>query len=523
MYYSAHQVKNAILALSLLIISVTTLCCSKADADSFEQLRRLRGQIQGAPTQQLFQSWIRIPSPGGQQPDQFTSQPQPGTFAPPASTFKLTGNAQANNAMSMQSGVDPHSFMGLMFTVPTNRPAHFGPPTAGDIPFHTWGIDKGVLKGMAPATMQYAFPGTGAVPSDYVSAASMLTAGVRLGQNIIQPSYPTDQAAFQGKLGQTERSSGAAAQGIFSASTNTLQQSLINVANEQAGTPVSGDASTKTLPQAVWMVQQLYKGLFIPMAVLLVLPGTILTQTKSTIQGVFNHDPMPNEDMLSPFAGIMRAIIAVFMIPATQLIISYSIDLGNSMTYEVQNFINNSMISQWSQQQTTGTQATSQQQEQSQEQSETTATAMVGSIYNEVNMFLNYGLTVLIAYQLIMMSYLFLMGPIAAAFFAWPASVGSLFKSVLGSWLDAVTNLALWRFWWCVILLCMSTRIQWLTQMGQYNPQDPWERAVYTAFMVMLMYIPFNPFEFRPGDFVDTLMQKAGVSTGSGSSQSSQS
>ena len=181
------------------------------------------------------------------------------------------------------------------------------------------------------------------------------------------------------------------------------------------------------------------------------------------------------------------------------------------------------MISQWSQQQTTGNQATNQQQEQQQEQNESTASAMVGSMFNEVNMFLNYGLTVLIAYQLIMMSYLFLMGPIAAAFFAWQASVGSLFKSILGSWLDAVTNLALWRFWWCVILLCMSTRIQWLTQMGQYNSQDPWERAVYTAFMVMLMYVPFNPFEFRPGDFVDTLMQKAGVSTGSGASQSSQS
>lgn len=523
MYYSAAQINKAILTLSLLAIAVTATCCARADADSFEQLRRLRGQVQGAPTQQLYQSWVRIPSLGGQQPDQFTSQPKSGTFAPSTAALKLIGNAQANNAMSMQSGVDPHSMMGLMFTVPTNRPAHFGPPTAGDIPFHNWSIDKGVLKGMAPATMQYAFPGTGAPPSDYVSAASMMTAGVRLGQNIIQPSYPTDQAAFQGKLEQTERSSGMAAQSIFTASATTLQQSLINVANEQAGSPVSGDSSTKTLPQAVWMVQQLYKGLFIPMAVLLVLPGTILTQTKSAIQGALNHDPMPNEDMLSPFAGIMRAIVAVFMIPATQLIISYSIDLGNSMTYQVQTYINSSMISQWSQQQTAGNQPTNQQQEQQQEQNESTASAMVGSMFNEVNMLLNYGLTVLIAYQLIMMSYLFLMGPIAAAFFAWPASVGSLFKSILGSWLDAVTNLALWRFWWCVILLVMSTRIQWLTQMGQYNSQDPWERAVYTAFMVMLMYVPFNPFEFRPGDFVDTLMQKAGVSTGSGASQSSQS
>ena len=172
------------------------------------------------------------------------------------------------------------------------------------------------------------------------------------------------------------------------------------------------------------------------------------------------------------------------------------------------------MVSSWSAQQTVGTPPANQQQEQEQEQNENTATAMAGSIFNEVNMLLNYALTVLIAYQTVMMCYLFLMGPIAAAFFAWPNGVGRLFKMVLGSWLDAVTNLALWRFWWCVILLCMSTRIHWLQEIGQYNAQDPWERAVYTAFMVMLTYVPFNPFDFRPGDLVDTLLQKAGVKAG---------
>jgi len=515
-YYSA-PINKAILTVPLLIIAVTGLCCAKADADSFEQLRRLRAQTQGAPAQQLYQSWMRIPSPGGQQPDQFSGGPKPGTSSPPSSNLNLVGNPQTINAQSMQSGVDSHPPMGMMFTVPTTRPAHFGPPAPGDMPFHVWSPDPGVLTGVAPATMQYSPPGMGGPPSDYVTAASTVTGAERLGQNMMQPSYPTDQAAFQGKLQQTERSSGMAAQSIFTASQNALQQSLINVANEAASQPISGDAQTKTLPQAIWMVQQLYKKLFIPMAVLLILPGTIITQAKSAFLGTFNHDAIPPQDMLSPFAGILRAIIAVFMIPASQLIISYSIDLGNSMTYEVQNIINNQSIASWSQQQTSGTPATSQQQEQQQEQSETTATAMVGSIFNEVNMMLNYGLTVLIAYQLVMMSYLFLMGPIAASFFPWPSGFGTIFRHAFGKWLDAVTHLALWRFWWCVILLIMSTRIQWLQQMGQYNAQDPWEKAVYTAFMVLMMTVPFNPFEFNPGDFVDVLLQKAGVQTGASS------
>jgi hypothetical protein len=514
-YYS-NPINKVILTLPLMFFAVTVLSCAKADADSFEQLRRLRALTQGAPAQQLFQSWLRIPSAGGQQPDQFTGRPKPGTFSPPTSNLHLVGNAQANNAQSMQSGADPHSPMGLLFTVPTTRPAHFGPPAPGDMPFHVWSLNPGVVTGMAPATAQNSFPGTGAPTSDYVDAASAMTGALSLGQNFMQPSYPTDQAAFQGKLQQAERSSGSAANSIFTTSQNTLQQSLINVANEAAAQPISGDSQTKTLPQAIWMVQQLYKQLFIPMAVLLILPGAIMTQAKSAHLGTFSHAAIPSEDMLSPFAGILRAIIAIFMIPASQLIISYSIDIGNSMTYEVQNLINNQSIASWSQQQTSGTPPTSQQQEQQQEQSESTSTAMVGSMFNEVNMLLNYGLTVLIAYQLIMMSYLFLMGPIAAAFYPWPSGFRTIFKPVFGNWLDAVTNLALWRFWWCVLLLIMSTRIQWLQQMGQYNAQDPWEKAVYTAFMVMMMTVPFNPFEFRPGDLVDTVLKKAGVGPGSG-------
>jgi hypothetical protein len=252
------------------------------------------------------------------------------------------------------------------------------------------------------------------------------------------------------------------------------------------------------------------------MAILLVLPGAVITQARGMVQAAFSQDARPPEDAISPFTGILRALIAIFLIPATQLIISYSIDIGNSLTYEVQPLIDNPSIANWVGQQTVGTPPASVQQQMQEEQSESGVAAMSGSIFNEVNMLLTYGITILICYQIVMMCYLFLMGPIAAAFFAWPSGINSLFKAVIGNWLDAVTNLALWRFWWCIILLAMSTRIHWLSEAGQYNSNDPWEKAVYTSFMVMLTYVPFHPFEFRPGEMVDTLLQKAGVKQGEG-------
>ena len=335
--YLSTRINKVSLLLVLALAAAGAVCCQRADADSFEQLRRLRGQVQGAPTQQLYASWVRLPMPPTAKPDQYTGQHQGGTIQTAMSQLNLTNNSPANIAKQMESAIDPHPALGLNFTMPTIKPAHFGPPQPGDIPFHMWNIDQGTLKGMAPATMQYAFPGTGAPPSDYVSAASMLTAGVRLGQNIIQPSYPTDQAAFQGKLEQAERASGQAADNSFSASETILRQSLINVANEQAAVPFTGGSQDKTLPQAIWMVQKLFKTIFLPMAILLILPGAIIVQVKGAMLGTFSHAAMPDEDTLSPFAGILRSIVAIFMIPATQLVISYSIDIGNSMTYEVQN------------------------------------------------------------------------------------------------------------------------------------------------------------------------------------------
>src|SRR5262249_29201896 len=79
--------------------------------------------------------------------------------------------------------------------------------------------------------------------------------------------------------------------------------------------------------------------------------------------------------------------------------------------------------------------------------------------FNSSSHVMGNSLAILAAYQIVFMCYLFLLGPIAAAFFAWPSGVGSLFRQVFSKWLDAVVVLALWRFWWCVILAVMTQRI----------------------------------------------------------------
>jgi hypothetical protein len=101
-------------------------------------------------------------------------------------------------------------------------------------------------------------------------------------------------------------------------------------------------------------------------------------------------------------------------------------------------------------------------------QSESTAAATGRVAFNSVQALLNSGLMVLTQYQIVMVCYLYLLGPIAAAFYAWPA-VGTKYRTAFATWLNGMSNLVMWRFWWCVILLCMTTRIRWLQDMGSYD------------------------------------------------------
>lgn len=375
---------------------------------------------------------------------------------------------------------------------------------------------------------------------------------------------PTRQArmaaAAQQQQAQTAGNAAAdAAEMNFAEDISEFMDSLINVANEDAATPGGVDQPTKQLPQAIWMVQQMFHNVYIPMAILLLLPGAMMTHMKSMIQyGMLGGAP-EDEEMRSssPFTAIFRSLIAIFLIPATQLIVSWMIDIGNSMTYEVTKYITSTDdIIKWSREQTfnpppgnahnnfddqeqpdqdqdppsaaaqpdpqdNGNGSPGQVQknargkntgypegETGQEDQSALASYMQAG-FNIGNFSLGSAITVLIAFQIVTMCYLFLLGPIAAAFYAWPSGIGSLFKKVLINWVDAVMNLSLWRFWWCVVILIMYIRINWLKSLGEYYPNSQWEMAMYTAFMVILAYVPFMPFEFRPGEMVSKVLEKA--------------
>jgi hypothetical protein len=114
-------------------------------------------------------------------------------------------------------------------------------------------------------------------------------------------------------------------------------------------------------------------------------------------------------------------------------------------------------------------------------------------------------LTILTGYQLVLVCYLMLLGPIAACFYAWPGGAGSLFRNVFSQWLNALVVLVLWKFYWCVILAIMTQRLI------QYNPDpnSPWEMMIFNCFLALLLFVPFQPFNFSPGEVAAAILDKA--------------
>lgn len=361
------------------------------------------------------------------------------------------------------------------------------------------------------------------------------------------------RAAMQAQMQGASHATADAAEQALAMCFNCLGESLVNVANESSGTPCCGQPAVKDISQAMWMIQSMFKQVYLPLATLLLLPGAVLTQVNAIVAN--SSSVRSSEDTMSPFSGILRSMIAIFLIFATQVIVSYSIDVGNSLTYEVRKHINLQAVTDWSNQQTFNPplqnafnqviphapngeetpkalvtmenapvarnpevrgKTHNGPEEQSEIESQSNMTQLIEFAYNGINMMLSEGLAVLNAYQVVLMSYLFLLGPVAAALFAWPANVGELFKKVFANWVDGVVTLAQWKFWWCVIVLCMSVRIEWLKDLGEYAPNAQFEMVMHTAFMVMLVYVPFNPFEFKPGQLVSQFLDKAGKSAGGG-------
>jgi len=237
--------------------------------------------------------------------------------------------------------------------------------------------------------------------------------------------------------------------------------------------------------------------LFIPMAILLLLPGAVLAQARAIVaQG------SPVFGDVNPFEGIIRSIVAVFLIPGTFLVINYGIDVSNSITFTIADeyrrifgtdmyadaicaeqraFASNTpgsnlndVLPNNGQAQDNGNQAGTSvwnpyeamtlvtrkydpcahidtqvvPDESADWQKQITRMATNGG---------NVGLTgtwnIMCAFQMAFLYYLWCMGPIAAALWVWPIQK---MRQALPSWIEGVIVLCFWSLFWNTVVLLMA-------------------------------------------------------------------
>lgn len=469
----------------------------------------------------------------------------------------------------------------------------------------TSGMDVGGCFGsQAAATAAFrGMPITFGIPiTDSADYINKMTLNAKLVDQITEPSrwLKVTEAWNQAQQQDMANANAQAAEVAFAGSITDMHGALFNLANEEGVKKPTGKGRTRTIQEVAWMVQAAYKQIYIPIAILLVLPGAVLTQ----IRAVVGYGFKLNVETVSPFQGMLRALIAIFLIPATQLIVSYSIDVGNAMTavvasygmdpIAIMNYANaelydvpfknsqNQLTPPWTN--ATGRdpaledkvvfdinnlwskilegfskwigsvlswfgfgggsgdgggsipgiggggsalggskvdgspavekpnplargKATAAPEEESQLETQSLMTTQMQFAYNAINMLNCSVVSVLLEFQTVMMCYLLLLGPIAAALYAWPPTPP--FKNTFVSWVNGVVQLTMWRFWWCLILLCMNVRINWLADNNEYHINSEWETVVFFAFSVLMSAVPLQPFNFRPGEFVKETLAKA--------------
>ncbi len=237
-------------------------------------------------------------------------------------------------------------------------------------------------------------------------------------------------------------------------------------------------------------------GFFVPMALLLILPGAVLTQVRAIIaQG---NPVMVGQ--ASPLEGIQRAIIGIFLVPSTYLVVNYSIDLGNSLQYTIASEYRRIQGTDMYQDamcaeirafgvrylaENEGSLANLPQPDTAPRGNEpfakgegmmwgklvdpcvglnevpanrddncmTQASLGMRMAMNMSNAGINTAWSILTAFQMAFMYYLYFVGPIMAALWTWPLKI---FKDAFPAWIEGVVTLAFWSFFWNVVILIIA-------------------------------------------------------------------
>lgn len=234
--------------------------------------------------------------------------------------------------------------------------------------------------------------------------------------------------------------------------------------------------------------------IFVPIALLLLLPGAILTQVKAIVSA---GAPVVGQTM--PFEGIQRALIAMFLIPGTYLIVNYGIDFANSVQYTVateyhrlfgtdmykdaicaeirafgvrylpenegslntpppdQSATNNGPFSQtegrlWGKLEDPC--AGLRRVPANRDDASMPASAIAArTMMNATNASINTCWAILCAFQMAFFYYLYFVGPIMAALWVWPQKQ---FRDAFPSWVDGVITLCFWSLFWHTTILLMA-------------------------------------------------------------------
>ncbi len=290
---------------------------------------------------------------------------------------------------------------------------------------------------------------------------------------------------------------------IMHAMTGTGGVAANNAANSEAGVVTNQAYSAidyckqfltnfTAEPGNVW--QDIRDHLFIPMAVLLLLPGAVLAQVRAIVaQG----SPILVGEV-HPLEGLLRSIVCIFLIPGTFLVINYGIDVANSLTYTVADEYrrlfgsdmyedakcavqrayptnkpedNRNAIDQDATPAASGGFSVFAVLERN-----TIAVALIDpclGIYQSIMpdetvpqavnimraMINNLAMTAALswnvscAFQMAYLYYLWCMGPIAAALWVWPVAK---MKGALGSWCEGVIVVCFWSLFWNTIILLLA-------------------------------------------------------------------
>lgn len=239
---------------------------------------------------------------------------------------------------------------------------------------------------------------------------------------------------------------------------------------------------------------RLRDSVFVPIALLLLLPGAILTQVKCIVAA-----GAPIVGQTNPFEGIQRAIIAMFLIPGTYLIVNYGIDFANSVQYTVateyqrlfgtdmykdaicaqirafgvrympenegslqtpppdQSAVNNGAFSpaegrMWGKLEDpcSGLRSVPANRDDASMPASAVAARLMMNVSNAS---INTCWAILCAFQMAFFYYLYFVGPIMAALWVWPMKV---FRDSFPSWVEGVLTLCFWSLFWHTTILLMA-------------------------------------------------------------------